>query len=80
MAQAHTTQQWLSFSMPVFAGSQWIVPIFSIIVFGYGGVPFLQMAWSELNGRQPGMMTLISLAIVVAFSYKYRHYKMIMRH
>jgi len=66
---SETLQQWLNFSMPVFAGSQWIVPVFSIIIFGYGGVPFLQMAGSELKSRQPGMMTLISLAIVVAFGY-----------
>ena len=38
-----------------------------MIVFLYGGVPFLQMAVPELRNRQPGMMTLISLAISVAF-------------
>ncbi|MFO7916528.1 MAG: copper-translocating P-type ATPase, partial [Anaerolineae bacterium] len=37
--------------------------------FFYGGVPFLQMAVPELRQRQPGMMTLISLAITVAFFY-----------
>ncbi|MGD8487591.1 MAG: copper-translocating P-type ATPase, partial [Anaerolineae bacterium] len=39
------------------------------IVFLYGGIPFLQMAVPELRNRKPGMMTLISLAIVVAFVY-----------
>jgi len=62
-------QQFLGFSMPAFPGSQWIEPVFSVIVFAYGGVPFLQMALPELRNRQPGMMTLISLAIVVAFVY-----------
>jgi Cu2+-exporting ATPase len=64
-----TIQDWLGFSMPVFPGSQWITPAFSVIVFLYGGVPFLQMAVPELRNRKPGMMTLISLAISVAFVY-----------
>jgi len=55
--------------MPSFAGSDWIAPLFSVIVFAYGGVPFLQMALPEVHGRRPGMMTLISLAISVALIY-----------
>jgi Cu2+-exporting ATPase len=62
-------QEWLGFSMPAFPGSAWIPPLFSVIIFLYGGVPFLQMAAVELRQRQPGMMTLISLAISVAFLY-----------
>ncbi len=62
-------QMWLGFSMPAFPGSQWLGPIFAVIVFLYGGLPFLDMARPELKNRQPGMMTLISLAITVAFVY-----------
>ncbi|MEJ2266692.1 MAG: copper-translocating P-type ATPase, partial [Anaerolineales bacterium] len=62
-------QGFLGFSMPAFPGSQWITPVFSVIVFFYGGLPFLQMAVPELRNRAPGMMTLISLAIIVAFVY-----------
>jgi Cu2+-exporting ATPase len=62
-------QEWLGFSMPTFPGSQWVTPLFATIVFAYGGVPFLKMAWPELQKGKPGMMTLISLAIVVAFVY-----------
>ncbi|MDI6696704.1 MAG: copper-translocating P-type ATPase [Anaerolineales bacterium] len=62
-------QRWFGFSMPAFSGSEWIAPLFSILVFAYGGVPFLQMAAPELRNRQPGMMTLISLAISVALVY-----------
>jgi Cu2+-exporting ATPase len=62
-------QMWLGFTMPAFPGSQWLAPLFAIIVFAYGGIPFLQMAVPELQMRQPGMMTLISLAISVAFVY-----------
>ncbi|QLC35418.1 copper-translocating P-type ATPase (plasmid) [Halarchaeum sp. CBA1220] len=62
-------QGWLGFSVPVFPGSEWINPVFAVIVFAYGGVPFLQMALPELKDRSPGMMTLISMAITVAFVY-----------
>ena len=62
-------QSWFGFTMPAFPGSQWIGPLFAVIVFVYGGVPFLQMAVPEIRNRQPGMMTLISLAITVAFVY-----------
>jgi Cu2+-exporting ATPase len=37
------------------------------MVFFYGGLVFIRGAWSELVGRKPGMMTLISLGIIVAF-------------
>jgi Cu2+-exporting ATPase len=40
-----------------------------VIVFLYGGLPFLQMAAPELRERKPGMMTLISMAITVALVY-----------
>jgi len=62
-------QMWLGFTPPAFAFSQWIPFVFSLIVFAYGGIPFLQMAVPELRERKPGMMTLISLAISVAFIY-----------
>jgi len=62
-------QRLLNFSMPTFVGSSLIVPVFSIIVFVYGGFPFLKMGRNELEDRQPGMMALISLAIFVAFTY-----------
>jgi P-type Cu2+ transporter len=49
------------------SGTGWISPLFGIVVFGYGGVPFLKGAAHELRVRQPGMMLLIGLAIAVAF-------------
>ncbi|MGD1991759.1 MAG: copper-translocating P-type ATPase [Anaerolineae bacterium] len=64
-----TLQDWLGFTPPAFPGSQWITPIFSTIIFLYGGLPFLRMAAPELRNQTPGMMTLISLAIGVAFTY-----------
>ena len=62
-------QMWLGFTPPTFSFSEWIPFVFSLVVFGYGGIPFLQMAVPELKERKPGMMTLISLAISVAFLY-----------
>ncbi|MBI5931132.1 MAG: hypothetical protein HY862_17615 [Chloroflexi bacterium] len=62
-------QDWLGFSMPEFAGDQFVAPLFSIIIFLYGGIPFLGMARPEIQNRQPGMMLLISMAISVAFFY-----------
>src|SRR4030042_4270859 len=62
-------QEWLGYSLPEFSGSQWIAPFFAVIVFFYGGLPFLRMAIPEFRNRQPGIMTLISLAISVAFVY-----------
>jgi len=64
-----TLQDWLGFTPPTFTGSDWITPLFSVVIFVYGGLPFLQMALPELRNRRPGMMTLISMAISVAFVY-----------
>jgi Cu2+-exporting ATPase len=66
---SETLQEWLGFSVPAFPGSEWINPVFAVIVFAYGGIPFLRMAVPELRDRSPGMMTLISMAISVAFVY-----------
>lgn len=62
-------QSWFGFSMAVFPGSEWITPVLAVIIFFYGGLPFLQLAVPEVKNRKPGMMTLISLAIGVAFIY-----------
>ncbi|MCK6580844.1 MAG: heavy metal translocating P-type ATPase [Anaerolineae bacterium] len=62
-------QAWLGFTMPEFPGSSLIAPILGSFIFFYGGLPFLSMARQELTGRQPGMMTLISVAITAAFLY-----------
>lgn len=62
-------QGWFGFSLSTFLGSRWIGPIFAIAIYFYGGLPFLQMARPEVRNRKPGMMTLISLAITVAFAY-----------
>lgn len=62
-------QMWLGFTPPTFPFSEWLPFVFSVAIFAYGGVPFIKMAIPELQDRKPGMMTLISLAISVAFAY-----------
>jgi Cu2+-exporting ATPase len=62
-------QGFFGFSLPAFPGSQLITPVLSVVVFIYGGVPFIRMAVPEVRNRKPGMMTLITLAISVAFVY-----------
>jgi Cu2+-exporting ATPase len=59
----------LGFTPPAFPGSRWIPLVFGSLVFFYGGWVFIQGAWRELADKQPGMMTLISLAISVAFVF-----------
>jgi P-type Cu2+ transporter len=54
---------------PMFPGAAWIGPVLGTAVFFYGGWVFLQGAARELKDRLPGMMTLISLAIGVAFAF-----------
>lgn len=64
---SHDIQEWLGYSVPMFPGSMYLPAVLGTAVFLYGGLVFLRGARSELADRQPGMMTLISLAIVVAF-------------
>lgn len=62
-------QDWLNFTPPAFPGSDFVPFILSSVIFYYGGLVFLKSAWHELRSRRPGMMTLISMAITVAFVY-----------
>lgn len=65
----HMLQRAFPFSPPHFPGSEWIPAVFGTAVFLYGGTPFIKGGISELRDRSPGMMTLISLAISVAFVF-----------
>ncbi|MBE9135675.1 heavy metal translocating P-type ATPase [Nodosilinea sp. LEGE 07088] len=61
-------QSWLGYEAVAFSGSGWISPVLGIALYFYGGWPFLQGAWHEFQSKI-GMMTLIALAITVAFIY-----------
>jgi Cu2+-exporting ATPase len=60
-------QMWFGYSLPSFPGEQYAAAILGTIIFLYGGLVFIRGARGELADRKPGMMTLISLAIIVAF-------------
>src|SRR6202140_565601 len=60
-------QHWLGYTAPSFPGSRFIPAILGTIVFVYGGLVFVRGAKGELVDHKPGMMTLISRAIMVAF-------------
>jgi len=64
---SHDIGKWLNYTIPAFPGSEYASAVLGTIVFLYGGIVFLRGAAGELADRRPGMMTLISLAIVVAF-------------
>ena len=65
----HMLPRALGYTPPQFPGAQLIAPVLGTAVFLYGGQPFIAGAWHELRGRLPGMMTLIALAITVAFVF-----------
>ncbi len=60
-------QDWLGYTAPRFSGHTLVAPLFGTAVFAYGGPVFLRGGWSELRSRQPGMMLLISMGLLVAF-------------
>jgi len=60
-------QDWLGYTAPEFPGHTLVAPVFGTLVFLWGGPVFLQGGWHELRNRQPGMMLLISLGLLVAF-------------
>ena len=62
-------QEWFGYVAIQFPGSAFIGPVLGVVVFAYGGLPFLRMGAVEARNREPGMMLLISLAITVAFVY-----------
>jgi Cu2+-exporting ATPase len=61
-------QNWLGFTISIPLQKETLF-FLSLIVYGYGGLPFLRGMYKELKKRQPGMMTLIGTAISVAFFY-----------
>lgn len=65
----HMLPSALGYAPPAFPGSTLIPALFGSVLFVYGGTPFLTGATREIADRFPGMMTLIALAISVAFVF-----------
>jgi Cu2+-exporting ATPase len=66
VATSEMVMEWFNYSLD-FPGMSLVGPILGSIVFVWGGWAFLAGGIAELRSRQPGMMLLISLAIVVAY-------------
>jgi len=70
VALSEMIQSWLGLAETLsFPGDAWVQFGLSTIVFIYGGWPFLSGLVSEVRGGSPGMMTLIGMAIAVAYGY-----------
>ncbi len=69
LAWGHMLARLAGRDMPLLPGWRWVAPLFGTAVFVYGGLVFLRGAAREIQSRLPGMMTLISLAISVAFVF-----------
>ncbi|MBK7345484.1 MAG: cadmium-translocating P-type ATPase [Chitinophagaceae bacterium] len=68
LALSHMIQQWLGFEL-AFAGDKYVLAVLSTFIFVYGGHPFLKGLYDEIKDQAIGMMTLIGVAITVAWSY-----------
>ena len=64
---SHDVEEWFGYTIPMIPGIEYVPAILGTIIFLYGGLVFIRGAQGELADRKPGMMTLISLAIIVAF-------------
>ena len=69
LALSPSVQSALSLRSLAFAGDRYVLFGLSSVVFFYGGMPFLRGMASETRGKRPGMMTLIAIAISVAYLY-----------
>jgi len=61
-------QNWFGYSIS-FTGDRYILAVLSSFIFFYGGWPFLKGFWDEVRKNAIGMMTLIAVAISVAWAY-----------
>ena len=65
---SHTIQTWLGFQWR-FSGGQYVLLALSSFIYVYGGMPFLKGMVSEIKANAIGMMTLVAIAITVAYIY-----------
>ena len=68
LALSPMIQQWLGYELG-FPGDSYVLAVLSTFIFFYGGYPFLKGLYDEVKNNAIGMMTLIGLAITVAWSY-----------
>ena len=63
VATSHMVMDWFGYELD-FYGIDWVGPVLGSVLFWWAGSPFLSGGWHEARARRPGMMLLISLAIV----------------
>lgn len=68
LALSHMIQLWLGFELN-FPGDTYVLAVLSTFIFIYGGYPFLKGLYDEVRDNAIGMMTLIGVAITVAWAY-----------
>lgn len=68
LALSHMLQKWFGFKIE-FTGDKYVLAVLSTFVFIYGGYPFLKGLYDEVKHKAIGMMTLIGIAITVAWAY-----------
>ena len=61
-------QSWFNFSVK-FSGDKYVLLALATFIFFYGGWPFLKGLKEELEKKEPGMMTLIAMAITVSYVF-----------
>ncbi|MDO8505946.1 MAG: heavy metal translocating P-type ATPase [bacterium] len=69
LAYADVVQKLFRIQLPEFPGHMYATLVLASVIFFYGGWVFIKGALAELKHRLPGMMTLITLAIVTAYAY-----------
>ncbi|MFN6946437.1 MAG: copper-translocating P-type ATPase [Cytophagaceae bacterium] len=70
IALSEMIQHWFGFEI-AFPGDRFVLAGLSTFVFFYGGWPFLTGLWDEVRKSAIGMMTLIGIAITVAWAYSF---------
>ena len=70
LALSEMIQMWFNYQL-VFPGSSYILGALGTFIFFYGGWPFLKGFYDEIRDKAPGMMTLIAVAITVAYTYSF---------
>lgn len=70
LALSQMIQHWAGFELQ-FAGDHYLLAILSTFIFIYGGYPFLKGLYDEVKDNAIGMMTLIGVAITVAWGYSF---------
>ena len=68
LALSRMIQQWFGFHI-AFNGDKYLLLLLGTVIYFYGGMPFFKGMVSEIRDKAIGMMTLVALAISVAFSY-----------